>query len=270
MKAFRPLFFIVSLILVAGLACSFSFGNSTKATEEPTKVVEAPTAQDEEPTEAPEPTQADEPTVEEPTTEEPTEAPSSDAEAYYTETFDGSMKNYTYFNTGKGDEDKMSLKTDNGYLVFDLKGTNLWVYVTYNAYTYTDVALELVADNRGKNNNNVSLLCRYDKDEGWYEFNIANNGLYWIYAYDATGLVKKGYNQIANGGSTAIKTGRFTNTYNVSCVDDKLSLFINGTEVKTIRDTKYQLREGKVGFSVSSFDVTPILVNVDSFTISEP
>ena len=204
------------------------------------------------------------------TTEVTPTANVNDPKAYYTETFDGNLDNYTYFNTGKGDEDKMSLKTDNGYLVFDLKGTNLWIYVTYNPYTYTDVALELVADNRGKNNNNVSLLCRYDPKEGWYEFNIANNGLYWIYAYDATGLVHKGYNQIANGGSTAIKTGRFSNTYNVSCVDDKLSLSINGKEVTSVRDTKYQLREGKVGFSVSSFDVTPILVNVDSFTISEP
>jgi len=56
------------------------------------------------------------------------------------------------------------------------------------------------ADNAGKNNNNVSLVCRYDDtDETWYEFSIANNGLYWIYAYD------DGYNLIANGGSNLIR-----------------------------------------------------------------
>jgi len=32
----------------------------------------------------------------------------------------------------------------------------------------------------GTNNNNISLSVRYS-DEGWYEFNIANNGLYDIF-----------------------------------------------------------------------------------------
>jgi hypothetical protein len=266
MKTLRPLFLIVGLLLMVGMACAFGGSTANPTEEEPTSVVVEPTtAPDEEPTEAPEPTEE-----EELPTEEPTEGSSTEAEAYYTETFDGSLDNYTYFNTGKGDEDKMKLDVDDGYLVFDLKGNNLWIYVTYNSYTYENVALELVADNRGKNNNNVSLLCRYDKDEGWYEFNIANNGLYWIYAYDATGVIADGYSRIANGGSTAVKQGKDTNTYNVICEDDKLTLNINGKEVKTIRDTKFKFREGKVGFSVSSFDVTPILVNVDSFTISEP
>lgn len=268
MKALRPLLLIVSLMLMVGLACSF--GNSSKATAEPTTAPE-PTAVVDEPT-----TAVDEPT-DEPTaaTDEATATaePSADAQEFYTETFDGNLDNYTYFNTGKGDDtdkSKMSLKVNDGFLVFDLKGTNLWIYVTYNPFTYKDVSLEVTADNRGKNTNNVSLLCRYNPDEGWYEFNISNGGLYWIYAYDATGSVRKGYNTITNGASKSVKQGKGVNTYGVSCVGDKLSLTINGDEVKTIKDTKYGFREGKVGFSVSSFDVTPILVEVDSFTISQP
>jgi hypothetical protein len=267
MKALRPLFLVVSLMLMVGLACSI--GNSSKATEEPTKAVEPTAAVDEPTAVVDEPTEvSDEPTDE--VVDDPTEEPSTEAEEFYTETFDGNLDNYTYFNTGEGDEDKMSLKTNDGFLVFDLKGENLWIYVTYNPFTYKDVALEVTADNRGKNTNDISLLCRYDKEEGWYEFNVKNSGLYSILAYDATGIVKKGYNTIYNGASTAVKQGRDVNTYNVSCVGEKLSLTINGTEVKTIKDTKYRFREGKVGFSVSSYNVLPILVNVDSFTISEP
>jgi hypothetical protein len=265
MKAFRPFFVIVALVLMIGLACAFGGGGTQS---KPTQ--EKPTAQQpkDEPTQETQPT--DEAAPSDATPSDATDEPVSDAQDFFTETFDGSLDNYTWFNTGKGDEDKMSLKTNGGYLVFDLKDTNLWVYVTYNPFTYKDVALELTADNRGKNNNNVSLLCRYNKDEGWYEFNIANNGLYWIYAYDSTGAVAKGYSKIADGASKFVKQGKDVNTYGATCSGDKLTLTINGNEVKTIKDTKFKFREGKVGFSVSSFDVTPILVDVDSFTISEP
>ncbi len=265
MKALRPLFLIVSLILMVGLACSV--GSPSEPTAEPTTAAE-PTDAAEEPTAVVE----DEPTdpVDEPTpTDEPAD-PADSAQEFYTETFDGSLDNYTYFNTGKGDEDKMSIKTDDGFLNFDLKDNNLWMYVTYNPFTYKDVSIEIVADNRGKNNNNVTLLCRYDPEEGWYEFNIANNGLYWIFAYDATGAINKGYNQMANGASKFVKQGREVNTYKVDCVGDKLTLTVNGVEAKTFKDTKYKLRDGKVGFGVSSFEVTPIQVNVDSFSISQP
>ena len=267
MKAFRPFFVIISLILIVGLACSFGSGSGN---DDPTEAV-PPTAEQSEPTEDIEEEPTDEEPVDEPTEEEPTEeASNAEAEAYYTETFDGNIDNYTYFNTGEGDEDKMTLETDDGSLVFDLKDENLWIYVTYNAFTYEDVSLEVVADNRGKNSNNISLLCRYDPDEGWYEFNISNGGLYDIFAYDATGAVRKGYNSIVNGASKAVKQGREINTYGASCIGDELTLTINGEEVKSIKDSKYKFREGKVGFSVSSFNVLPILVNVDEFTILEP
>jgi hypothetical protein len=201
---------------------------------------------------------------------EATEAPTAEAEQYFTETFDSNLDHYTYFNNGKGDEDKMSLETDNSYLAFNLKDNNLWIYVTYNPFMYKDVAIELTANNRGKTTNAISLLCRYSKDTGWYEFSVANDGSYWIYAYDATGAVKKGYTTIAKGTSKDIKQGKESNIYNASCVGNKLTLTINNVEVKTIKDMKFNFREGKVGFSVSSFDITPILVDVDSFTISEP
>jgi hypothetical protein len=247
---------------MVGLTCAFGGGAITKPTKEPTKtVIVVPTTQEEESTATPEPTDEETPTDAPPTPE---------AQIYYTETFDGNLDNYTYFNTGKGNEDKMSLKTNDGYLVFDLKDNNLWIYITYNPFTYKDAVIEVTVENNGKNNNTVGLLCRYNKDEGWYEFNIANNGSYWIYAYDATSAINKVYNTIASGTSKAVKQGKDINTYGATCIGDKLTLTINGVEVKTVKDVKYKFHEGKVGFSVSSFDVTPIMVNVDSFTISEP
>lgn len=199
--------------------------------------------------------------------------PNPPGNQFYAETFDGKLDNYTYFNTGTGDDknkDKMSLKISNGFLVFDLKDTNLWIYITYNSFTYHDVTIQLTVDNRNNNVNDVSLLCRYTKDVGWYEFNISNNGSFKIFAYDATDTVHQGYNSITQGSSTAVNPGKDINAYSATCSGNTLTLTINGTEVKRIEDSKYNFFTGKVGFSVSSYEITPILVNVDLFKISKP
>jgi hypothetical protein len=195
------------------------------------------------------------------------EQTTGEAPAYFTEEFSEGvdLSNYSYFEW-HGEDSGFQTYTENDMFVFDIQSANRWVYITYDAYTYTDIIVDLVATNRGKNNNNVSLICRYDADKNtWYEFNVANNGLYWIYAYDGTE-----YRPIYNGGSNAINQGKDTNRYTAVCSGDTLSLYINNVEARTVRDTNYNFREGQVGFSVSSFEVTPILVEVDSFTVAEP
>ncbi|HLA05842.1 MAG TPA: hypothetical protein VJ022_00240, partial [Anaerolineales bacterium] len=56
------------------------------------------------------------------------------------------------------------------------------------------------------------------------------------------------------------------------CKDKTISMFINGQEIKQspFTDNKYGLREGSVGFNVSSLGVVPVIVEVDWFKISEP
>jgi S1-C subfamily serine protease len=185
-----------------------------------------------------------------------------DAPDFYTEEFDGDLSNYTYFEY-HGNDDDVGLYTESGSLVFDLQKENLWTYVTYDPYTYTDVSITMVADNRGRNTNNVTLVCRYSADDNsWYEFNISNGGEYFIYAY-----VDGGFETVANGGSTAVRQGRDTNTYTASCIGSELTLYINGVEVKSVNERAHGLSEGQVGFGVSSFDVLPIEVAVSSFTI---
>ena len=97
---------------------------------------------------------------------------------------------------------------------FDINGNDIYSYFAYDPWRYEDVRLDARAENRGKNNNNVSLICR-GSDEGWYEFSIANNGLWWIYAYDGN---DGSYSQLANGGSNAIRMGKDINEYTIFCV----------------------------------------------------
>jgi len=78
------------------------------------------------------------------------------------------------------------------------------------------------------------------------------------------------YYPIFNGGSNLIKQGKDTNEYTFICNGNDLTLGVNGTKVKTVTEKIHALREGLVGFGVSSFDSLPVLVNVDTFQISQP
>lgn len=265
MKTLRPLLFLVSMLLIVGLACGASGGDNP-----PTQ------PQQQAPTQAPEPTIAPPPTeaAPEPTVDAPTEPPVSQSQQFFTEEFDDPLSNdwsiFTVTGTDEADPDKVTVEAQDGKLVWDFESEFVYYYLFYEPFTYEDVKLEVRADNRGRNNNTVSLICRYDPDVGWYEFNIANNGLYEILYGEVTSSGKIAYNRIANGGSNSINQGKEVNEYSISCKGDELSLTINGDEVNTITEKNYALRDGQVGISVSAFDVLPILIEMDWIEISEP
>lgn len=260
----KPFFFLIGFILIVSLACSLGGGAEEPA---PAPVEEEPVLVEEEPTPA-EP----EPTV-------PPPPPEPVAPQFYTEEFDGDTSQWTYFLVDgnknvpvyvEEDFGTMFVGTDEGRLHFDLESKGQWAYVTYDAHEYENVRLDAVVENRGVNNNNVSLICRYTPDEGWYEFNIANNGLYWIFhaiIQDDDSVI---YTQLADGGSNKIKPGKEINKYTIVCNNRDLRLYINDNETRVLEENRYALRDGLIGVSVSSFGTLPVKVEVDSVTISEP
>jgi hypothetical protein len=265
MKTLRPMLFFFSLLLIVGLACS---GGATPPTAAPppTQVVQVvqPTL--------PPPTEFI--PTEPPVTEEPTEPPTPEAQAFFTEEFDNPLSSdwnsFTIYDETYSDLDKVTVEAEDGNLVWNFDSEWVYYYLFYNAFDYEDVKIEAIADNRGRNNNYVSLVCRYDSEVGWYEFNVANNGLYNILYAEVLDNGKIRYNRIANGGSNAIKQGKETNEYSATCQGDELTLHINGDEVIQFKEKKYALRSGLVGISVSSENVVPILIEMDWIRISEP
>jgi S1-C subfamily serine protease len=187
-----------------------------------------------------------------------------DTPAFYIEEFDPDSSNVQYWSwfLTNGDENGFDIYTEGGKLVFDITGKHIYSYFAYDPYFYEDVRLDAIAENRGMNNNNVSLICRAT-DEGWYEFSIANNGLWWIYGYDGD------YSMLANGGSTAVNMGKGVNEYTILCYGNTLALYINGSEIHTMYENNFAFREGQVGIGVSSFDVLPIIVEFDWVAISD-
>ena len=196
--------------------------------------------------------------------EDPGTQAGGDAPAFYFEDFepDSTTVDYWSWFLTSGNENEFDIYTQGGNLVFDINGYDIYSYFSYDPWFYENVRVDVKAENRGQNNNNVSLICRGTED-GWYEFSIANNGLWWIWAYDGD------YTMLANGGSNAVNMGKGVNEYTIMCYDQTLALYINGVETHIMQENNFAYREGQVGIGVSSFDVLPIVVEFDYVNISE-
>jgi hypothetical protein len=258
-RTYFPFLALVMLVLTVGLTCATpTIATPTAIPQPPTQPPILP------PTFPPSPTLA--PTFPPRPISVPTDTPAqTEALDYFTDDFSGDLSNWTYY-VATGDENKMTLSTDQGGIVTRLDDVNLAVYFYYDPFVYNDVILQLIYRNQGRNSNNVNIVCRYS-DTGWYEFTVQNDGLYqiWVHTDD--------YYLLANGGSTAIQMGQASNEITVACAGNKLILLINGVETRTVTDTKYFLGKGQVGFGVNISPlnpVTPVIVSFDSFTIAPP
>jgi hypothetical protein len=257
-KLQKPFIFLLVIVTVVSLACSVDLFGTATPPAQPSQTT---------PTVAPvvdaTPTLLAEQTI-------------IDAQQFYTEEFDGNMDAWKYLvvNGAKsqvidGIVGLMSVRPIGGLLIFDLQGPGAWVYATYEPFTYSNVRLDVKVSNRGTNNNNVSLICR-KSDAGWFEFDIANNGLYEILYGQIQSDNTVAYTPIADGGSSEIRSGLADNEYGIACQDNTLTLYINGVETRRLEDKKYLLPEGKIGISVSSFRDVPVTVDFYWVKISQP
>ena len=254
---YRLLFVFAILLLSVSLACRFGLPSTTTPATKPPSTTEPVTAS--QATEAPAAT--DSPAA--------TKAPAqSSGEQFFTEDFNGDLGNWSQvvsLNNSSGDKSQAKISVDSGYLVFDL-GKELIGYEFYKPHTYKNVRVDVNVDNRGTNVNDILLVCRAS-DEGLYLVNVANSGLFSFYAFDGT---KKSYTRIADGGSTKIKSGKAVNEYSLVCNDRNLTLYINGSQVRSYTDNLFVFREGQVGVGVASEDQIPVKVEFDWVKISEP
>jgi len=217
-----------------------------------------------------------------PTAVQATQPAAQSSSKYFQEDFNGTPANWSQFvvNGSKvpkggnpelvqGNFGTMTVGAKDGFLVFDLQGNGQWVYSTYDAQQYDDVRVDVSAENRGTNDNAVGLVCRYDGNQ-WYEFDVANTGLYVFYEAAVQSDKTVIYSKLADGGYSKYKTGKDTNQLTITCQGRTLSLSINGFQVKQIDDNQYELKSGKVGAAVFSNVTPPTTVGLDWFKISQP
>jgi hypothetical protein len=159
-------------------------------------------------------------------------------------------------------------KVDAGFLVFDLPSPNQWVYGIYDPFGYSDVMLDVSVQVRSGSHAAPGLVCRYDAQRGWYEFDVLDDQTYvllygqWL----ADGVAR--YTPLVQAGSDKIQAGQ--NELGLLCQGDVLTPFINGTQLRRRQESTYGLAEGKVGIAAASFDHAPAEIAFDWVKVSIP
>ena len=249
-----------TLTLFGGAAPTNNDSSSTTipATSTP-EVVQQPTETvvDSTPTPMPEPT--DEP-----------QANNDGGQSSYTLNMDTVLDTWDVFMP-TGVDNQVSAGVDGGSLHVQLSQYEEKLprfYLVNREFDYSNVRVELSTTNYGNNSNGVILLCQVS-DAGWYEFQVSNAGLYTINAYDPSSTLDQGFIQLTNGGTPAIHAGKSQNVYAAECHGNELSLYANDTLITIFTDTSYGFTSGYVGFGISSPDLLPVDLSIDSVTVTE-
>ena len=216
------------------------------------------------------------PTIENTPTEKPTAEPTDDTSSValtqpaqsgalttkFTENSD--LNNWEQVVKGTGRASKIAASPASDGLIVNLNDPDLRAYYFYKTNTYENVAIRMKAENLGKSAFNVGIVCRRTGDT-WYEFRVTGNGLWYLYKYDGR------YLTLDSGGTTALKTVKDINEYEMTCHGNQISLQINGETVTTFPFKASFYQRGQVGFSIlSSQAVFPINIKVIEFELSKP
>lgn len=214
--------------------------------------------------------------TENPPTEQPTAKPTLDttqvaaltqtgqSEAITTKFLKSSdLADWEDFILGLGSRGQVSVSTSDGGLVFNLDDRDLHAYYIYKPVIYEDVAIRMKVENLGQNTNKVSMVCRRSSNT-WYEFTITGASLWQLFDHRGDE-----YAQLDNGGSLAGKAGKTTNAYEMRCIGNEISLYVNGVLENTFAIQRNVYPRGQVGLGVSTGDVFPIDIRVIEFEVSE-
>ncbi len=194
--------------------------------------------------------------------------PPTDLPRFFTEDFNGSLPNWSILQSSGAAVPQTGI--ENGFLVFDLPTSYEWVYAILGSESYADVRVDALIESRGAAPESIGVICRYSEQNGWYEFNVSQDGTYnvlfgqWL----AEGVAR--YQPIAGDSTPYLKTGGESNEIGLTCQEQYLLLYLNGKLFRKLDVTRFGLSEGKVGLTISSFENPGVIGAFDWLKVSEP
>jgi len=212
----------------------------------------------------------------EPATITPTIIPSPTAtvtplppERYFTEEFGLALAHWSTLYAS-GDFSRVEILNSDSTLTFELYDPITWIYAIYGPFEYESVHLETRVESRGSENNSMGLVCHYNEQDGWYEFNISNDGTYAVIygQWLAEGVAN--YTPIITDTSEQIETGNAVNEIGLDCYENILQLYVNGKVIRSLNVERFGLTSGKVGLALASFEEAPVILSYDWVKVSEP
>ena len=163
------------------------------------------------------------------------------------------------------------LANDNGIMDYDQGGYRILVrQPKLNVWStaeksFGNVRIEAdVIKLNGPDENRMGLMCRY-RGGDYYFFVITNDGYYAIGKFLGGMTLLLGQSEMQ--ASDSIQQGNM-NHLRADCVGDKLTFYINFTEVASATDT--DLPNGDVGVLAGSFSEPGVDVMFDQFVVLQP
>ena len=163
------------------------------------------------------------------------------------------------------------ISNDNGIMDYDGGGyrilvrqpkLNVW---SISKKDFGDVRVEAdVIRLNGPDENRMGLICRYQRGN-YYFFVISNDGFYVIGKFIGGLTLPLGQTEMQ--ASDAIQVGTM-NHLRADCIGDKLTFYINFTEVASATDPDFP--SGDVGLVAGSFTEPGVDVLFDNFVVLQP
>lgn len=163
------------------------------------------------------------------------------------------------------------ISNDNGIMDYDGGGyrilvrqpkLNIW---STSEKDFRDVRVEAdVIKLHGPDENRMGLICRYQGGD-YYFFVISNDGFYVIGKFIGGLTLLLGQSEMQ--ASNAIQAGTM-NHLRADCIGDRLTFYINFTEVASATDTDFP--SGDVGLIAGSFTEPGVDVLFDNFVVLQP
>jgi hypothetical protein len=219
------------------------------------------------------PTAAELPTAIPPTAVPPTAAPTATLgpQQYFTEEFENGSDNWSVFymppdtTLSTNQISDVEVNFENSYLQFKITDVFIGAFAAYDPFEYTDVRIDAHVENHGRVTNDFALMCRYSEN-GWYEFNIKNDGYYYFNYLEMRKDGRLYIDTIYLDATTLVKQD--ANDYGLICQGKTFSMYVNGEKVGVANHN--MLSSGKVGVEGFSLQVVPVDLHVDWVKISPP
>ena len=186
----------------------------------------------------------------------------------FTNEFDSPLANWTLLQAGN--ETAPLINTENSSLILQMDAPFIWAYATYDAQEYENVRVDARFTNQAGSPASIGVVCRYTETDGWLEYNVSTDGTYsllygnWL----ASGIAN--YLPIMDGASNLIQPSGAAQEIGMICSGTIVSLLVDQTIVRNADVSRFELTNGKIGLTASSFENTPVIAAFDWLRVSEP
>lgn len=195
----------------------------------------------------------------------PPSATATSVPMYFTEEFISDLGAWQFFQTGG--VNPSTARLENNLLHIDISSAHTWYYAIHTAHEYSNVTINAKVD--GSPAGSLGLVCYYNEEKGWYEFNIASDGTYSVLfgQWLAEGIAQ--YAPLAGDATGYLAPGRLNYEIGMTCQQEALFISINGKIVRKVDVARYGLAEGKIGIAAASFEQIPMSAGFDWVKVSE-